>query len=295
MHVRQPAVAGQFYPGQERQCRFEVEQYLDQASIFEEDHPVAIPETVLAGLVPHAGWICSGAVAAQVIQQLTGHGEIDTVVVFGAMHRVGARKAAVFARGAWETPLGRIDMDEELADKIITAGDQLEENPMAHQAEHSIEVQVPFIQYLSPQARILPIIVPPMISAREVGTTVSKQAKALGREVAFIGSTDLTHYGPRYGFTPEGTGPEALGWAKDVNDRRLLDLILELKEEEIVAEASAHHNACGPGAIAATVAAAKQRGASSATLLRHTSSREVLKDRYGDTKDAVGYAGVLFG
>ena len=120
-------------------------------------------------------------------------------------------------------------------------------------------------------------------------------AQRLGRHVGYLGSTDLTHYGPRYQFTPHGVGPEGLRWAKDVNDRRMLDVMIELREEDAVREAAEHRNACGAGAVAATIAACKAGGANRALVLAHTTSNEVLRARYGDMEDAVGYAGVVFG
>jgi AmmeMemoRadiSam system protein B len=114
--------------------------------------------------------------------------------------------------------------------------------------------------------------------------------------VAYIGSTDLTHYGPNYGFLPEGIGQQGLAWAKDVNDRRLIELMRLMKAEEIVREASEHRNACGSGAIAATLAACKLAGAQQGVLLDHVSSQEVARSmQYPASDDAVGYAGMVFG
>jgi len=155
-------------------------------------------------------------------------------------------------------------------------------------------VQLPFIQHAAPSAKLLPIIVPPSASAPDAGRAVAERAKALRRGAVFVGSTDLTHYGPRYRFTPMGSGPDALRWAKEVNDRRLLDLVVSLKTGEVVAEALEHHNACGSGAVAAAMAACVAMGADRAQVLRHTTSNEVAHGRFGEMADAVGYSGVVF-
>jgi len=216
-------------------------------------------------------------------------------VIFGAVHQPMRSPAAVFASGAWRTPLGDIPIDEELAAAVIQSSPEMVADPNPHGAEHSIEVQVPFVQHLAPKAKLLPIMVLPGPSALDLGRDVAKQATALGRRVAFLGSTDLTHYGPRYRMTPMGVGPDGLKWAKEVNDRRMIDLVVGLQAEKVVAEAAERRSACGSGAIAAVMGASQATGATWARLLQHTTSSEVLSGLYGDMADAVGYAGIVFG
>ena len=285
MHVRQPAVAGRFYPGTERQCRAEVEAHIRDAT--------STVKAPIGGIVPHAGWVFSGAVAADVIHALASD-DVETYVVFGAAHRRSGPWASVFTRGAWDTPLGRIAIDEELAVATTTATDLMREDPSAHGPEHSIEVQLPFIQHLSPEAKLLPIMVPPLKQAPEIGRAVVQQVGLLDRKVVYLASTDLTHYGPNYAFTPEGVGLEGLRWAKEVNDRRMLDLIEQFEADRVVAEALEHQNACGSGAVAATIAACQQAGACAAKVLHHTTSYEVAPYHFPDASDAVGYVGIVF-
>jgi AmmeMemoRadiSam system protein B len=166
----------------------------------------------------------------------------------------------------------------------------------AHLSEHSIEVQIPFIQGLFAGAKIVPVLVPPTEQAvtlgSQVGEIISQQD---GKKIVCVGSTDLTHYGPRYGFIPMGTGKNALTWAKEVNDKKFIDLTLELKPEELLASAVKNGNACGPGAVAATVAAAQKLGCKQGLLLRHITSNEIMQQKMGTTSaDAVGYAGIVF-
>lgn len=290
MRRRDPAVAGLFYPADPHACRTDAEQCFAAArqTAGANDNPI------LGGVVPHAGWVYSGAIAAHTIAAARRQPAIETFVVFGAMHRVRSRTAVLYASGSWHTPLGAIEIDEELARAVLSASPLIIDDETAHESEHSIEVEVPLLQMIAPAARLLPILVPPGPAAADIGRIVAEQVRTLRRRTLFLGSSDLTHYGPRYGFTPAGAGAEGLRWAKDVNDRRLLDLLEILDAEQVVDEAHTHHNACGSGAIAATVAACRHLGATRGQVLRHVSSAEVLGPRGHDMLDAVDYASVVF-
>ena len=291
MQTRKPVVAGQFYPGQHDSCISEINECLEAATIGEQ-----LPETIAAGIVPHAGWTFSGSLAAMVFSAIKQqHEKVNTFVIFGAAHGYFGFSAAVSNRGCWATPLGEVVIDEELADAILST-DQAVSDPSAHLHEHSIEVQIPFIQDLFAGAKIVPVLVPPTEQAVVLGTHVGE---IIGRQedkkIVCIGSTDLTHYGPRYGFAPMGTGKNALEWAKNVNDKKFIDLTLKLKPVELLASAVKDGSACGPGAVAATVAAAKKLGCKEGLLLGHNTSNEIMLQKMGTTSaDAVGYAGIVF-
>jgi MEMO1 family protein len=302
MMIREPAVAGAFYPAEPAGCLETLRDCLraaqEHASVRHAQTPAQTDTApiVLGGIVPHAGWVYSGAVAAEVFWELSRQVKPETVVViFGAVHRRHGHRATVFMSGAWETPLGLARVGERLTERLLGQSGLLEADPHAHDQEHSIEVQVPFLQHLLPQSAIVPIMVPPTEKAAAVGAAVGRTCQAYGVDALFIGTTDLTHYGPGYGFTPEGVGPAGLNWAKEVNDRRMIELILALRDDQAVGEAEANQNACGAGAIAATIAACKARGATKATLLRHITSYEVASEVYDEPmQDAVGYAGIMF-
>jgi len=285
--IRRPAVAGRFYPGDRAGCVEMIEECLP-----EEPSP-DLPDEIVAGLVPHAGWVFSGPVAAKVFAAMKAQGAPETFVILSAMHRWGASRPAVYARGRWVTPLGEVEVDEELAAAILETGaGLLVESPEAHSGEHSAEVQVPFIQYLFPEAKILPILVPPEEDAARTGELIGRVVEAAQRRAAVIGTTDLTHYGASYyGFAPAGTGQQALEWVR-ANDERVINLILSMQAEEIVDEAAAHHNACGGGAIAGTVAAARTMGVDKGHLLEYTTSHHVMPR--GPATDFVGYAAIVF-
>jgi MEMO1 family protein len=285
--VRKPIVAGRFYPLSPDACRVALADY-----VAAEAPAPSLPKALQAGIVPHAGWMCSGRVAGRVFGALATAGQPDTVVLFGAVHRWSGQRAALFPEGFWETPLGRVAIDEELAAAVRRESSAIVDEPAAHAEEHSLEVQTPFVQWVFPTARILPIMVPFTTSMAEIGTAVVRGLRATGRAAAIIGTTDLTHYGPAYGFTPKGVGPAGLKWAREVNDQRMVDLVANLAVEEIAPEALANRNACGPGAVTATVAAALALHATRAAVLAQTSSAEVLG---GYHDDAVGYVGIVFG
>jgi MEMO1 family protein len=165
------------------------------------------------------------------------------------------------------------------------------EDPYAHEGEHSLEVQVPFIKYLCPEAKIVPIAIPPDETAHIAGKKIGETVSGMSKKIVVIGTTDLTHYGDSYGFTPYGYGDKAKKLMKE-SDSRIIELALQMKAIEIRTEAQRHHNACGSGALAATVAAAKAMGAEKGYLLEYTTSHDVMPE--GEFEMAVGYAGILF-
>lgn len=291
MQKRKSIVAGQFYPGQHDSCVDEINECLDARTLSE-----PLPETIVAGIVPHAGWTFSGSLAALVFLAIKQqHEKVHTFVIFGAAHGYFGQSPAVYDRGSWMTPLGEVAIDEELADAVLSAGPVVSDTS-AHRAEHSIEVQVPFVQYLFPGAKILPIIVPPREQAVALGNSIGQIInKDEHKKIVCIGSTDLTHYGPRYGFTPMGVSEDALKWADSVNDKKFIDLALKLEPERLLADAAENCNACGAGAAAAAIAAAKQVGKTKGLLLVHANSNEVMLRKMGTASaDSVGYAAIVF-
>jgi hypothetical protein len=289
--IRQPAVAGQFYPGTRIACLAEIEECLPAGPIGGD-----LPNPIVAGIVPHAGWTFSGDLAASVFAAIRQvNGPVDTFVLFGAAHRSYGGPAAVFDKGGWQTPLGLVSIDEDLAAQLAAFEGALAD-PSAHRAEHSIEVQLPFIQHLFPSAKIVPILVPPEDFNPDFGNAVGRLLAAQKvKKTVCIGSTDLTHYGPRYGFCPEGVGPDALNWAFQVNDMEFIRQALQMDCRQIVSVALEKQNACGPAAAAAAIAAARAMGASGGVLIGHTSSNDIMQKKFGQrSEESVGYAGIVF-
>jgi len=287
MTTRRAFRAGSFYPADDAMCRQEL------AACLADYTPPAAPERVVAGIVPHAGWVFSGPTAGKVFQSIQAKATPTTFVIFGAVHVWGVgQKAALCAEGVWETPCCRIAIDEALAARILAeASADVAAEPAAHRREHSIEVQIPFIQYLFPTAKFVPIMVQPDLQAVALGTQIGKLIATQAGQVIVIGSTDLTHYGPSFNFTSFGSGAGALARMK-ANDQKIIDLAVAMQAEAVLEEAAQHQNACGAGALAATVAAARALGGAQGVLLEHTTSQDVMPERpFGD---AVGYAGIIF-
>jgi len=290
MQIRQPVVAGQFYPADRQECLDQIRECLASHTLAE-----SLPDPLVAGLVPHAGWTFSGPLAAMVFAAVKKQrGAVRTFVIFGAAHGYFGSMPALDGNDAWETPVGRAQIDDSLRRALIADGVAVAASS-AHRHEHSIEVQVPFIQHLFPEATIAPIIVPANESAVALGNAVAELSEDAAGGIVCIGSTDLTHYGPRYGFTPMGVGANALGWASNVNDRQFIDLAVALEPQRLLSNAIESGNACGPGAAAATVMAAKRLGATRGVLLAHTSSNDIMLRRMGMANhDSVGYAAIVF-
>ncbi len=290
MKIRQPVVAGQFYPAGADACLDQVRQCVDAAGQMER-----LPDSIVAGLVPHAGWTFSGATAATFFAAVKQrHDRIDTFVICGAAHGYFGSLPAADDHDAWQTPLGEIELDRSLAARLCDAK-VLHDDTSAHRREHSIEVQVPFVQHLFAEARLVPIIVPPTEAAIAFGEALADIVSQTPQRIVCVGSTDLTHYGPRYGFTPMGVGTAGLRWAAEVNDRHFIELAQRLDPQHLLSEAIEQGSACGPGAAAAVVAAARRLGAAEGHLLAYTNSNEIMARQMGTTsRDSVGYAAIVF-
>jgi AmmeMemoRadiSam system protein B len=249
-------------------------------------------------IVPHAGWVCSGAIAGQSIAALAASADAppDVVVVFGAVHtRAGVDFAALDPHEAWAVPGGATRLVRDVAEHLVGGPGLFAVEERLHRHEHAVEVELPLIRQAWPDAALLPVEVPPIDGAVDVGRRVSAHLASRGMSAVYLASSDLTHYGPSYRFTPAGVGLPGLEWAR-ANDRRLLERVIDLAAERIVPETRRHANACGGGAIAAMLAACRELGATSARVLRHASSYETLADVAPQPPvDAVGYASVVVG
>ncbi len=261
--------------------------------------PVERPLRPVAGVVPHAGWSYSGGTAARVFRNLAdkrglGDGAGVSFVLLGAVHAGHVRRPAVYPAGAWRVPGGTVRVDDALAAALVAGAEGLVgASTDAHAGEHSIEVQVPLLHELLPAARIVPLAVPPTRDAVAVGRAVGTVAQGWpDGTVIVVGTTDLTHYGPHYGFVPAGEGPAAQAWM-EANDRRIIERATALDAPGVLEEAATHRNACGAGALAATIAAARAMGAREGVLVEYTTSHAVRPDE--EFSMAVGYAGLLFG
>lgn len=295
MNIRYPVRAGAFYEASTSSCRYHAAKLLDAVEL-PEDFLAQLPQSAKTpgGLVPHAGWMFSGRLAAMTFKALAATAPLETVVLFGADHAGVVSKGEVYDSGVWRTPLGEVAIDEQVASALLEEGGPLRANPEAHADEHAIEVQVPLIQQLAPEARIVPVAVPSAALAIDIGRVVGKVLASRFPTARVVGSTDLTHHGGHFP-GPGGAGAVGEQWTRQ-NDRRILDLIESAAAEMILPEVREHSNACGAGAICATIAACKAMGATRGICLEYTNSYEVMHKLYPADPDdtTVGYASVVF-
>ena len=283
MPLRLPIAAGRFYPSDAPEC----------VALLSEMQAGLEPVPAVGAIAPHAGWIYSGRTAMRSIVSLAAKSP-ETVIVFGAVHVLTHADASLFSEGTWQTPLGLAAVDSDLGG-LIRRIDHVQDDPEAHRFEHSIEVLLPMIQHVLPEARIVPLMVKPVRRAEQIGRDCARAAKESGRRVAFLASTDLTHYGPAFGIEPVGRGAAGVKWAKEVNDRRLIKLIAVGRALEVLAEAEQSRSACGAGAVAALLGAMGELGAVEFRELEHTSSAEVEWAAGGGAAvNSVGYLAGVF-
>ena len=269
--VRQPAVADKFYPGNAKTLTAMINSMLTRAEV------PAVSGRLVGIQVPHAGYEFSGPTAAHAFKLLQGMDSV-TVVMLGTSHYVRLDKAAVYAHGSWRTPLGDVAVDEALAKAILTQDKFLADMPDAHVREHSIEVEVPFLQQVLGSFKIVPIMLlqPTFEQCEQVGRAIAAAAK--GKRVVLLASSDLYH-GDSYG---------------DANriDSVTVGLMAKFDPEAFHAALERDEaQACGGNAITAMMVAAREMGADTAVVLAQTNSNDVMGERGGY---CVGYSAVAF-
>ncbi len=264
--IRSSIVAGQFYPGSSDGLKKKIEAMVDDR----------VEKVEAIGLVsPHAGYIYSGAVAGAVISRVKFK---DTFVMLGPNHTGRGKAFSIMTKGARETPLGEVEIDSELGKLILDSSSYLEEDHVAHQFEHSLEVQVPFLQYFKPGVRIVPIVLTHASGTtyKKIGRELASAIKKSKRGVVILASSDMSHYEPHE-------------TARN-KDRQAIDAMLDLDEDELLRRVDELNiSMCGYAPVAVLISAAKELGAKKAELVRYQTSG----DTSGDYSSVVGYAGIL--
>jgi AmmeMemoRadiSam system protein B len=273
--VRSPAVAGTFYPDSLGALSAQVGKFIDDAEATEIDGE-------LIGLIaPHAGYVYSGHVAGYAYKQLMGH-SFDTVVLLGLSHRCRIDGAAIYARGAFRTPLGDIQIDEDLAAEMMRLNTDLLDLPPAHANEHSLEVQLPFLQYLLPGLRIVPILLQDDSPENIVPLSQAIAEAMVDRSCLLIGSTDLCHY---LTYDEARKSDQVVIEAIDRFDpdylRQRMDEYMQRHPTQ-----NFHCMMCSTGAIYTTMRAAKALGGNQIEVLKAANSGDVP---IGGRDQVVGY------
>lgn len=277
MGTRRPIVAGSFYASTQK---FLIEQ-IKEAFL----HPIGpgrLPkdvwgdERVPALVCPHAGYVYSGPVAAHSYASLEGRRKPKVVIIVGPNHAGIGSEVSVYPEGEWYTPLGSVPIDSELAKRISKSSDLISLDECSHDEEHSLEVQLPFLQYVLGTFRLVPIV---MLNqdkdvAEEVGRVLAESVN--GQDVLLIASSDFTHYEP----DPIAKKKDTIAIERIIvlDIRGFYDVIYRHKI-----------TACGYGPIAAIMAVSKTLGAKNAKLLKYATSGDVT----GDRSAVVGYASIL--
>jgi AmmeMemoRadiSam system protein B len=263
---RKPSVAGQFYPGGAAELRAMIRGMID---------PRARKEKAIAVVSPHAGYVYSGPVAGAVFSSVVLP---RTCVILGPAHRGIAPVFAIQRSGSWTTPLGEVPVETDLADAIMRSEPLVKEDASAHLHEHSLEVQVPFLQFFKEDIAIVPVCVSYEASYEDLaglGKALAEAIGGFGSDVLIVASTDMSHYISRE--------------AAEKKDNQAIDRVLALDAEGLFRTVVRENiSMCGFQPVTAALIAAKDLGALKAELIRYQTSGDVT----GDYREVVGYAGI---
>jgi MEMO1 family protein len=264
--IREPVVAGQFYPGTASELKNTLR------SLIKEN---VEKEEVIGLVAPHAGYIYSGSVVGEVLSRTKIP---DTVLIMGPNHTGRGKPYSIMTSGTWITPLGKIEIDSDLALRLTAASQYLKTDTLAHEMEHSIEVQLPFLQYLKPDVKIVPIILGiqdgPALKA--LGIEMAQVIQNSQKKVLIFASSDMNHY-------------EAQKTTQK-KDRQAIEAILELDPDKLINRIETQDiSMCGYGPATVMLSAVNAMGGGKAELIKYQTSGDVS----GDLSAVVGYAGII--
>lgn len=277
MSVREPKVAGQFYPEDPKELKSTIQEFLDQAQVDNNKNIQAI-------IVPHAGYVYSGGVAAYGFKALEKQNQdIKTVILIGGSHHEYLNQAVIDSNDVWKTPLGQVAIDEELRSKLVEASDVFKVSSSPHDPEHSLEVEVPFLQSILGEFKILPILVSIMndASLTKVSRILSEYSNS---STLFVISTDLSHY-PSYE-NAQKSDQKVIQAVLSGDYRNLQNAIQELEAENIHQLDTCM---CGQPAVEILMRLAQTKLSPKHSLLKYANSGDVV---IGDKSQVVGYAAI---
>lgn len=266
--IREAAVAGQFYPAWPKELKQTIEYMVDKN---------AVKIDAVGVVSPHAGYIYSGPVAGAVFSRIKFK---NTFILLGPNHRGMGKHFSIMTKGSWKTPLGEVQINSGLAQAILKESGHLEEDSLAQKYEHSLEVQVPFLQYFKQDVMIVPIVLSQgsVSTYEEIGQALASVLKGTGNEdtAVILASSDMTHYEPHE--------------QAKAKDRKAIDAVLALDVEDLVRQIATHKiTMCGYAPVISLISAARQLGAKKTELVKYQTSG----DTSGDYSSVVGYAGIV--
>jgi AmmeMemoRadiSam system protein B len=268
--VRKAAVAGSWYPGSAHALAAAVDRHLASTTRDVDGDLVAL-------IAPHAGLMYSGPVAAHAYRLLRGR-TFDVVILVGPSHFVGFEGVSVYRTGGYETPLGVAEIDTATAAALVEATPVVRDYPAAHAREHSLEMQLPFLQHLAPGVPMVPLVMghQTAATARALGGALASTLS--GRRSLIVASTDLSHY-------YDAATAQTL-------DRVVIDCVTRFDADALQAALDERpDHACGGGPAVAVMRAARALGANESVVLRYADSGDVS----GDKTAVVGYLAAAFG
>ena len=279
LNLRRPAVAGSFYAGDSKSLNIQIENcFLHK--IGPGEIPLVNPkrQNNIIGLIsPHAGYMYSGPVAANGFYKIALGGKPDTIIILGPNHQGFGENVSIMAEGKWKTPLGELEIDAEMAEDILKKSKIIKNDKKAHQYEHSIEVQLPFIQYIfGKDIKFVPICMTRQDIDTDIEIAKSIRSSVIDKNILIIASSDFTHYEPQE--YAENVDKQAINAILEFNPKKLYDMI--------------HHQnltMCGPGPITVMLIACETLGAKKAELLKYATSGDVS----GMYDQVVGYASLI--
>jgi AmmeMemoRadiSam system protein B len=283
--MRLPAVAGQFYAGNSERLKKQIMGcYKHRLGPKKLPELTKTPKRNIKGLiVPHAGYTYSGPVAAHSYYSLASDGFPESFIILGPNH-TGFGSMVALTEEDFNMPLGNVEIDKKLAKELWKG--IIDNDPNAHKYEHSIEVQLPFLQHIKPKIKFVPIslAMQDLKTVTEVGEIIAQAIQKTGKDVVIIASTDFTHCGLMYGQTP-ASGLDAGSWAAK-QDEKALSAILSLEPKALIRNVRQYDiTMCGYGPVIAMLTATIKLGATKSTLLKYASSFDIQPG-----ENAVGYA-----
>ena len=264
--IRKPVVAGHFYPASPSSLKAQIGEFIKEG---------AAQIDAIGVLSPHAGYVYSGSVAGAVLSRIKFG---DTFVVLGPSHTGYGKPFSIMTEGSWSTPLGEVEVDSRLAADILSRSSHLEDDTVAHLYEHSIEVQLPILQYLDADFKIVPIVLSPASFSvyKDIGKDIAGAIQDAGSSTVIIASSDMTHYETEQSARKK--------------DQAAIEAILGLDEDELMKRVrDMDISMCGYAPAVALVSAARELGAKRAELVTYRTSGDVS----GDYVRVVGYAGII--